>query len=439
MNGNLKFLLIEISIHFIKIQTCLELVVPLLKEQFVSSTLQTIILRGLLECLGEPGVVEKFSNNDNEDTLYKTFILPMLQIKSLPLRILHLLQAIVRKVSIYEACTIIQQLADNETKTRKKELINNYDNQMYNNTSISDNDVQELDDLELIIDRISNCLHIICKAALYHMALHSGEEADHIYPSIFSFKYLTSCRFFPAITIIISSHRVRSCSRFHELLNFIGRFCVILLGSPTGMIYLAKQLQQPIEPFCDSLLVVLSTVLCRHNDVGISMEEESFEAFSNSFPVINGSWSNINELRRTPGVGDIWLGFGQSMTGGNYDEDYDYICDYNEDDHTSKKDDDFILKKAQQILRMQSCGAVGARADCFDNCIIPSDQLVILLTYQLHAIAIIERLLEYGRRGLENHSYTDYTKILNLLSDLFELTTFNVGKQVHIVCFFLLL
>ncbi|GES78050.1 protein virilizer homolog isoform X2 [Rhizophagus clarus] len=417
------------------IQTCLELVVPLLKEKFVSSTLQTTILRGLMECLGEPAVVEKFlecnnNDNDHEDTLYKTFILPMLQIKSLPLRILHLLQAIVRKVSIYEACTIIQQLADNETKTRKKELMNNYDNQMYSsNLSISDNDVQELDDLELIIDRISNCLHNISKAALYHMALHSGEETDQNYPSIFSFKYLTSCRFFPAITIIISSNRIRSCSRFHELLNFIGRLCVILLGSPIGMIYLAKQLQQPIEPFGDSLLVVLSTVSCRHNDVGISIEEESFEAFSNSFPVTNGSWSNINELRRTPGVGDIWLGFGQSITGGNYDEDYDYICDYNEDDYTSKKDDDFILKKARQILRMQSCGAVGARTDCFDNCIIPSDQLVILLTYQLHAVAIIERLLEYGRRGLENQSYTDYTKILDLLSDLFELTTFNVGKQ----------
>ncbi|EXX65822.1 hypothetical protein RirG_129560 [Rhizophagus irregularis DAOM 197198w] len=419
---------------FIKIQTCLELVVPLLKEQFVSSTLQTIILRGLLECLGEPGVVEKFlecsnNDNDNEDTLYKTFILPMLQIKSLPLRILRLLQAIVRKVSIYEACTIIQQLADNETKTKKKELMNNYNNQMYSNLSISDNDVQELDDLELIIDRISNCLHIISKAVLYHMALHSGEEVGQVYPSIFSFKYLTSCRFFSAITTIISSHRVRSCSRFHELVNFIGRLCVILLGSPVGMIYLAKQLQQPIEPFGDCLLVVLSTVLCRHNDVGISMEEESFEAFSNSSPVINGSWSNINELRRTPGVGDIWLGFGQSITGGNYDEDYDYICDYNEDDHISKKDDDFILKKARQVLRMQSCGAVGARTDCFDNCIIPSDQLIILLTYQLHAVSIIERLLEYGRRGVENHSYTDYVKILDLLSDLFELTTFDVGKQ----------
>ncbi|RGB25424.1 hypothetical protein C1646_460380 [Rhizophagus diaphanus] len=363
----------------------------------------------------------------------------MLQIKSLPLRILRLLQAIVRKVSIYEACTIIQQLADNETKTKKKELMNNYNNQMYSNLSISDNDVQELDDLELIIDRISNCLHIISKAVLYHMALHSGEEVGQVYPSIFSFKYLTSCRFFSAITTIISSHRVRSCSRFHELVNFIGRLCVILLGSPAGMIYLAKQLQQPIEPFGDSLLVVLSTVLCRHNDVGISMEEESFEAFSNSSPVINGGWSNINELRRTPGVGDIWLGFGQSITGGNYDEDYDYICDYNEDDHISKKDDDFILKKARQILRMQSCGAVGAKTDCFDNCIIPSDQLIILLTYQLHAVSIIERLLEYGRRGVENHSYTDYVKILDLLSDLFELTTFNVGKQVHITLFLLLL
>src|SRR5436190_8625602 len=153
------------SIRFIKIQTCLELVVPLLKEQVVSSTLQTIILRGLLECLGESQVAEKLlgCNNNNEDTLYKTFILPMLQIKSLPLRILHLLQAVVRKVSIYEACTIIQQLADNELRygmkmRKKEESMNDYDNQIDRNLLISDNNVQGLDDLELIIDRVSDCL-----------------------------------------------------------------------------------------------------------------------------------------------------------------------------------------------------------------------------------------------------------------------------------------
>jgi hypothetical protein len=365
----------------------------------------------------------------------------MLQIKSLPLRILHLLQAVVRKVSIYEACTIIQQLADNELRygmkmRKKEESMNDYDNQIDRNLSISDNNVQGLDDLELIIDRVSDCLHIISKAALYHMALHSGEEPDQNYPSIFSFKYLTSCRFFPAITIVMSSQRVRSCSRFHELLNSIGRLCVILFGSQIGMLYLAKQLQQPIEPFGDSLLVIWSTILCRHDT---SMEEESFESLSNFFPVINGSWSNINELRRTPGVGDIWFGFGQSTIGGNYDEDYDYICDYSEEDCTSKKDyDDFILKKARQILRMQSCGAIGAETDCLDNCIIPSDQLIILLTYQLHAVAIVERLLDFGKKGLENPTSMDYTKILELMSDLFELTTFNVGKQVCAILILLL-
>src|SRR5436190_17516950 len=159
------------SIRFIKIQTCLELVVPLLKEQLVSSTLQTIILRGLLECLGEPRVVEKFfgcsnNDNDNENTLYKTFILPMLQIKSLPLRILHLLHAIVRKVEIYEACTTMQQLADNELRygirmRKKEESMNNCDNQIDSILSISENNIQELDDPELIIDRVSNCLHTI--------------------------------------------------------------------------------------------------------------------------------------------------------------------------------------------------------------------------------------------------------------------------------------
>ncbi|CAI2181076.1 11776_t:CDS:10 [Funneliformis geosporum] len=418
------------------IQTCLKLMVSLLKEQFVSSTLQTIILRGLLECIGEPRVAEEFSrysnNNDDNagDCLYKTFILPMLQIKNLPLRILHLLQAIVRKITIYEACINLQQLVEDKLQPgmkmkKKEESTNNFDNpKIYSSFSNSDKNVHELVDVESIIDRVCNCLHIVSKAALYYMALHSGEDSNQNYPPIFSFKYLTSCHFFPAITIIMSSHRVRSCSRFHEMVNSIGRLCVILMGARISMLYLVKQLQQTNELFGDSLLIIWSTILCRHD--GISMED-SLEAYSNSYPL-----TDINELRRTPGIGDIWFGFGQSKTGGNYDEDYDYMCDYSEDDFTftNKKDyEDSVLKKARRILNMQSCGAIGAETCCLDNCIIPSNQLVILLTYQLYAVAIIERLLEYGKGGLESQTYVDYAKISKLLSDLFELTTFNVGKQ----------
>ncbi|CAG8641587.1 11698_t:CDS:10 [Funneliformis mosseae] len=389
------------------IQTCLNLMVSLLKEQFVSSTLQIIILRGLLECIGEPRVAEEFlrySNNEDNtgNTLYKTFILPMLQIKNLPLRILHLLQAIVHKVAIYEACTDLQQLAEEKLqpgmKMKKKEESSiNFDNQKIYSISNSNNNVQKLEDVEFIIDRVCNCLHIVSKAALYYMALHSGEDSNQNYPPIFSFKYLTSCHFFPAITIIMSSHRVRSCSRFHEIVNSIGRLCVILMGAPISMLYLVKQLQQPNELFGDCLLIIWSTILRQHD--GISIEDSS-EPFSNSYPI-----TDINELRRTPGIGDIWFGFGQSTT------DYE----------------DSVLKKARRILSMQSCGAIGAETGSLDNCIIPSDQLVILLTYQLHAVAIIERLLEYGKS--DNHTYVEYAKISKLLNDLFELTTFNVGKQ----------
>ncbi|CAG8442884.1 18868_t:CDS:10 [Acaulospora morrowiae] len=432
------------------VQSCLKLVVPLLNEQHVSSTLQLQILRALLKSMDETKVVECLigwcDRTHSYDSLYKTYILPMLQVKRLPNRILHLLQAIVRKVSVYEACTLIQQVADNElqneTRKRKKksdetthngnvlknEIPSEIAQQDINFMMLEDN-IQDQDDAELIIEQLSDCLQIISKAALYHMALGSNEDVNQDNYSIFSFQYLTFCRLFPAITIILTSQKLRNCSRFHEFVNSLGRLCVVLLGEQAGMLYLAKQLQQLRDPFCDSLLAIWANLLCYQSDVTDSPEEAE-DTDQTSMQIINERWSDVNEIRKTPGIGDIWCGLGQSTTGGNYDEDYDYICD-NEDDCFVKNnhEEDSYLKKARQILKMKSYGAMGSESDCLDNFAIPSDQLVILLVYHVNSIAIVEKLLEIGRHGSENPNYDHYQRVITLLSDLFEMTTFNVGKQ----------
>ncbi|RHZ54196.1 hypothetical protein Glove_429g11 [Diversispora epigaea] len=427
------------------VHSCLKLMVPLLNEKYVSSTLQVQILQGLLKCIDETRVVENLigwiDRTHSYDSLYKTYILPMLQVKSLPVRVLHLLQWIVRKVSVYEACTLIQQVADNELlheneiRSKKKKLDEStYENVEQHNTNFmidDDANVHVFDNAELAIEQLCDCLQIISRVSLYYMALNSPENENQDNLSIFSFRYLTNCRIFPALTVILSSQRFRSCLRFHELVNSIGRFCIILLGEQIGMLYLAKQLQQSRGPFGDNLLAIWSNLLCHQNDATESFEETEYSN-QNLTQIINEKWIDVNEIRRTPGIGDIWCGLGQSTLGGNYDEDYDYIGDCNEDEYSIKTDEDPNLKKARQILKMQSFGAIGIESDFLDNFVIPSDQLVILLVYHINTIAIIERLLELGRPGSDNTNDDYYQKVTSLLNELFEMTTFNVGKQAVI-------
>lgn len=411
--------------------------VPLLNEQYISSTLQAQILQGLLKCIDETRVVESLLGwaDRTHDSLYKTYILPMLQVKRLPIRVLHLLQWIVRKISVYEACTLIQQVADNELlheneiRSKKKMDEPNYENadhQHDTNFMIDDDtNVHDLDNADLAIEQLCDCLQIISRVSLYSTALISPEnESQENSPPIFSFRYLTNCRVFSALTVALSSQRLRGSSRFHEFVNSLGRFCVILLGEQIGMLYLAKQLQQSRGPFGDNLLPIWASLLCHQNDAIESFEETEY-------PDHNEKWNDVNEIRRTPGIGDIWCGLGRPTLGGNYDEDHDYIGDCNEDEYSIKNGDDPNLKKARQILKMQSFGAIGIELDCLENFVIPSDQLVILLVYHINAIAIVERLLELGRPGPDNTNDDYYQKVTSLLNELFELTTFNVGKQVH--------
>ncbi|CAG8832707.1 1686_t:CDS:1, partial [Racocetra persica] len=333
--------------------------------------------------------------NRGYDTLYKTYILPMLQVKRLSSRTLHLLQAIVKKVSVYEACTLIQQMAGNELRhesirrksyIEKNEVASDSTQHDVNSMLVDENpQEQEQDDVELIIEQVIDCLQIISKAALYHLALNASDEINQDYPTTFSFRYLTSYRLFSAITVLLSSQRIRACSRFHELVNSLGKLCIILLGAPVGMLYLARQLQQSRDQVGNSLITIWSSLLCQQNQ-DLNLQDETDESFANIHPISIESWSDVDEIRRTPGVGDIWCGLGQS-TSGNYDEDYDYVYDYSEDETSVNEEENYNVRKARQILKMQSYGAIGSESDCLDKCIIPSDQLVILLINQIHAVA----------------------------------------------------
>ncbi|CAG8661333.1 4594_t:CDS:2, partial [Racocetra fulgida] len=371
----------------------LERIVNLLAEVFHQiSDVIIEVLRGLLECMEETRVVEILlgccDKNRGYDTLYKTYILPMLQVKRLSSRTLHLLQAIVKKVSVYEACTLIQQMADNELRhesirrksyIEKNEVTSDSTQHDVNSMLVDENpQEQEQDDVELIIEQVIDCLQIISKAALYHLALNASDEINQDYPTTFSFRYLTSCRLFSAITVLLSSQRIRACSRFHELVNSLGKLCIILLGAPVGMLYLARQLQQSRDQVGNSLITIWSSLLCQQNQ-DLNLQDETDESFANIHPISIESWSDVDEIRRTPGVGDIWCGLGQS-TSGNYDEDYDYIYDYSEDETSVNEEENYNVTKARQILKMQSYGAIGSESDCLDKCIIPSDQLAVAST-----------------------------------------------------------
>src|SRR6185369_12786318 len=97
---------------------CLKPMLSSLNENHSSTNLKTTILDGLLNCMEDPAVIERLVGWDeegaDEEPLYRAFILPMLRLQKLSPRVVHLVQAIVRKVSLYEACLLIQKAADEE-------------------------------------------------------------------------------------------------------------------------------------------------------------------------------------------------------------------------------------------------------------------------------------------------------------------------------------
>ncbi|CAG8536829.1 343_t:CDS:10 [Ambispora gerdemannii] len=433
------------------IPICLEKMLTLLSTSYTSTFLQTKILEGLINCMDDSRVVERLLGWDEEIsdkmTLYQTFILPMLQSDKSASRVLYLLQAIIRKVSLYEACFQIQRTANealeqelSRRKGKTSKLGNfvpeedpikhqNIESEDDNQMDI-DNVPQDYDDsIEQIIERIIKWLKIISKVALYHMALNPNESNNDHQPSFFNFRYLTSTRLFPAITVLFSSHRFRSSNKFNDLVNSVARLCVTLLTAPSGMLYLAKQLQPRPGSSVEPLLTLWTSLLCHESAANINNQMDESEASRTIPHIVLQRWADATEIRQTIGIADILCGFGKSSNGGNYEEDYDYICDYSEDDSQTHYWEDSDMRKARRILRMQNYGAIGAKIDHLDHFIISFDQLIILLAYQLYAIAAVEKLLEFGSQRLEDDLWVDNRKIVSLLNDLFEMTAFSVGKQ----------
>ncbi|CAG8477565.1 4376_t:CDS:2 [Ambispora leptoticha] len=436
------------------IPICLEKMLALLSTPYTSTFLQTKILEGLINCMDDSRVVERLLGWDDETsekmTPYQTFILPLLQSDKSASRVLYLLQVIIRKVSLYEACFQIQRTAnealEHELSRRKGKpsKLGNFvpqedpiKHQNIENTTVEDDNQMDIDNapqdhgnnIEQIIEKIIKWLKIISKAALYHMALNPNESNDDHQPSSFSFRYLTSTRLFPAITVFFSSYKFRSSNRFNDLVNSVARLCVTLLVAPSGMLYLAKQLQPKPGSSVEPLLALWTSLLCHEGVASINNQMDDSETSRTIPHVVLQRWADATEIRQTIGIADILCGFGKSSSGGNYEEDYDYICDYSEDDPQSRYWEDSDMLKARRILKMQSYGTIGAKIDHLDHFIISSDQLIILLAYQLYAIAAVEKLLEFGSQRLDEDLWVDNGKIASLLNDLFEMTAFSVGKQ----------
>ncbi|KAG9299089.1 hypothetical protein G9A89_020402 [Geosiphon pyriformis] len=418
----------------------------ILNQDYTSTYLQTKILEGLLKCMDDPIVIERILgwNQDESITnsIFQSSILPMLQRPNLTSRVMHLVQANVRKVSLYEACALIQKAAEEEAqqeimrrkrKTSKKgsnNLRELHSSEVYHDSVPEDYMAVDRDNhiaIQQIIKRVVRSLHIISRAALYHMALNPN-EANCDKSTSFCFRYLTSSRLFSSITILFSSHRLRSSNRFCDLVNSVGRLCVTLLAAPSGMCYLAKQLQPQPGSSGEHLLALWASLLCQANEhTTIQMEEES-DSIKVTPEAVLHRWADATEIRQTIGIADILCGLGRSLNGGIYDEDYDYIHEYPEDQPQSENEDP-NLRKARRILNMHSYGAIGANIDYLDHFSISSDQLIILLAYQLYAIATVERLVDLGSQNFVDDCWEDCEKIISLMNDLFEMTVFPVGKQ----------
>ncbi|CAJ0756327.1 21974_t:CDS:2, partial [Entrophospora sp. SA101] len=138
-------------------------------------------------------------------------------------------------------------------------------------------------------------------------------------------------------------------------------------------------------------------------------------------------------------IGDLWCGPGQFTKDKNDDNDCHYVFDYNDKELLdTKTKEDHNMKKAKEILKMQSYGAIGTNSDCLDNLVIPQNHLIIMLTYHTQAFLIVVRILEYGKglvSGMQSLDETNCKIIMELFEELIKMTAFNVGNQSSVKLF----
>src|SRR6185295_10025271 len=125
-------------------------------------------------------------------------------------------------------------------------------------------------------------------------------------------------------------------------------------------------------------------------------EDSSEASIPNTPSTTNEGWNNNQEIRDTLGIADLWCGNWQTLTCSNDDDDID------DDDHHHHQQGDPDRHKARQILRMQSCGTIGADNDCLDRLETSPEHLAILLRYQMHTIGMVDRLLLYIKHMSED-------------------------------------
>ncbi|CAG8584592.1 10033_t:CDS:2 [Paraglomus occultum] len=319
---------------------CVNRIVELLSESNISTYVQSIILRNLLECMDDSRVVDRllgWSNGDNGsnegDVLYHKHIVNILYIPDRPTRVLYLVHDIVRKVGSYEACACIKKIAEDEdrvnskfqkgkVKLERRKSANSVVDEgetpdtADNTPMMIDQERAENDrgDVDTVVNVLCEKLKIIYKAVLYHTALKPREDSSDR-PSAFSFQYLTITGLFSSITTIISSERFKSSSKYDVLISYIGRVCVALMGTHSGMVYLAKQLQEVIPPHNERMIAVWMSQLHHLSEDSSAHYEDSSEASVPNTPsTTTERWNNNQDIRDTLGIADLWCGHWQTST-----------------------------------------------------------------------------------------------------------------------------
>ncbi|CAJ0913059.1 4558_t:CDS:2, partial [Entrophospora sp. SA101] len=257
-------------------------------------------------------------------------------------------------------------------------------------------------EIDNLIQRLIESLRIITNRALYHTVISSPSSSNDndvddnkiAEYSSFSFRYLTFNELFPSITILLTSPRLNKSLKFKKFVNYVALLCTILLGE----------------------------------DIDDTVSDSLPQAFNDDYRLFK-----MTEIRNTLGIGDLWCGPGQFTKDKNDDNDCHYVFDYNDKELLdTKTKEDHNMKKAKEILKMQSYGAIGTNSDCLDNLVIPQNHLIIMLTYHTQAFLIVVRILEYGKglvSGMQSLDETNCKIIMELFEELIKMTAFNVGNQ----------
>lgn len=439
--------------------------------------------------MDDPRVIERLlgwdlpSSASTTASLYQ-HILSLAENAPLPTRVATALKRVVRKASVYEACAIVQRLADERVerqaaeatkaeargsvalgKRRRVEEAAEMDideggeNGDSTNTNFDPEEYHERERAAMrIVNEVGRCLRRVQKAVLVHHASVSAEstfsdgksEDQPAVSSIVSFRHLTARRLFPSLTVLLASRLIRGSPRaLAELTAATARFCATLAGTRHGMLYLAEQVWQRID---------IDGVDGEEGAAAAELEDDASVGLYDRKDRMLSVWARLlidetmlddeggggvtDEVRRMPGVTDMWCGYVRSgrdgiVIGGEYDDDYDYLC--GDDEQSDSEDtDDNESRASRRTLQMQTFGAVRGFEhgnDALDEVAIEPVQLVMMIEYQAYAVACVEALLEAKRVDLEGTVAEGpirdelEEKMIRLMNTLVEIAVFPVGKQ----------